>query len=48
MRKIVGGDDRNRLSKSFIIQKIMSIDPEQLKKIKVRYLKCQKGDLHQG
>lgn len=26
----------------------MSINLEQLKKLKVRYLKCSKGDLHQG
>jgi hypothetical protein len=24
------------------------IEPEQIKKLRVRYLKCSKGDLHQG
>lgn len=26
----------------------MNIEPDQIKKLRVRYLKCNKGDLHQG
>jgi hypothetical protein len=26
----------------------MSIEPDQIKKLRVRYLRCTKGDLHEG